>query len=116
LYRYALKSLKREDMLKAINKKYKGIDLTLETVLGQVKFVRRLKIPFAILVILLLVVEMVSHCYGELNMPVLLQIRLVYISIFWLFLLVGFIIYGRKLVGIMPPDLIPKVRKVRKLK
>jgi hypothetical protein len=60
LYRYTLKSLRKEEMLKAINKKYKGIDLTLDDVMKHVKFVRRLKIPFAVLELLFLVVEMVT--------------------------------------------------------
>ena len=112
VYQTALKALKREKMLQSINSKYPGIEITIEDVLTKVHFLSRLKIPFIISVLLLTIINEICQTVGVIYAPSLFWLRTIYVALFWLILNIGYIIYGRKLLNLMPPELVKKVRKV----
>ena len=102
-------------MFQKINKNYKGKEVTLEEVVHKVKFLSRLKIPFAIFVVFVFVSMMsLSVLIGLDIQPVLLDYLVhAQLAIYYLKLSVGFLIYGRKLVSLMPYEITKKVRMVR---
>src|SRR5690554_2119674 len=97
VYWFALRALKREEMLQEINSKYPGIEITIEDVLVKVHFLSRLKIPMIISILLLIIIEILTRVVGVMYFPSVGWIRSVYASILWFLLTVGYIIYGRKL-------------------
>jgi hypothetical protein len=67
LYSYSITSLKKEDMLLKINANYKGKDLTVEDVVNQVQFLKKLKWPFLVLMVIVCVFQWVVDILKGLN-------------------------------------------------
>lgn len=106
--------LNKEHMFQKINKNYKRKDVTLEEVVHKVKFLSQLKLPFTIFAVFVFISMMTLTVIGGLGIQLWLLDNIVNaeLALIYVVLTIGFLVYGRKLVSLMPYELTRKVRKV----
>ena len=106
--------MNKETMLQKINKTYQPKEVTVEEVIEQVKFLRKLIIPFVLVVgVLLALLLALSILIGlEIREGAMFVGFQTVVSVYWIAVFIGFVIYGRKLGDLMPPLLYNKVNKV----
>ena len=56
-YYITLKTLKKEEMLKKINSRYSGTDITPDTIISKAKFALRFKLPLGIVILTEIVLQ-----------------------------------------------------------
>src|SRR3954467_9124395 len=98
-------------MLASISINYKGKPITIEDMLQQARFLKKLKIPFVCtvaVIFLLVVMRAVTKHYGIIQVPSIILAAVVVLN--WLACAGGFVIYGRRLVTLMPNSFSSKVR------
>jgi len=107
IYYTSLTSIRTENMLRTINTNYKGTHVTVEQVVQKVVFLKKLKIPFLVVVLSVMIFQIVAGFYFAAILPFIY-----YSTVVWIVLMAGFVIYGRRLVSLMPPELFQRVRKL----
>lgn len=115
IYNISVTTLKRENLLIRINSSYKGKALTVEDVVQRVNLLKRLRIPFIASVIIIFALNVVDSVTQDINYSFYRSWDIAYYTIFlfcWLALSAGFLVYGRKLVSLMPRDQLKKVRSL----
>jgi len=105
IYYTSLTSIRTENMLRTINTNYKGTHVTVEQVVQKVVFLKKLKIPFAVVVLSVMIFQIVSAFNFYAILPFIY-----YSTVVWIVLMAGFVFYGRRLVSLMPPELFLRVR------
>jgi hypothetical protein len=106
--------LKKEEMLKRINSAYNP-NLTLETVVERVQFLRKLKYPFIAVILVGYLMQITRELYRA-YAPVAFDFEYIwfaYNAVIWLATAIGFFTYGRKLTQIMPDEIKEKMKTVR---
>ena len=102
-------------MMQNINKNYKGKDITLEEMVERVNFLQKLKIPFGVflvgLTVAVFVLETLAHLNPE-SRELLRTVMFIMVMLCWVFLILGYLIYGRRLIKLMPFQLTKKVTRV----
>eukprot|EP00027_Filamoeba_sp_ATCC50430_P008463 CAMPEP_0168560250 /NCGR_PEP_ID=MMETSP0413-20121227/10961_1 /TAXON_ID=136452 /ORGANISM="Filamoeba nolandi, Strain NC-AS-23-1" /LENGTH=259 /DNA_ID=CAMNT_0008591541 /DNA_START=249 /DNA_END=1024 /DNA_ORIENTATION=+ len=115
----SIRTIKKEQMMKSINMNYKGKEVTVEDMVERVQFLQKLKIPFGVFLVLLTIAVYALMTAARLNSKYVVPLFAVLyalIGLCWLMLLAGFLIYGRRLIRLMPFELTKKVsRLTRKL-
>jgi len=117
LYNTTTEMLKKEEMLEKINAKYKS-DLKLEDVLSKIRFVNRLKLPFVIIVIISYVLTAILYALiivEAQNITSIVYIWAIFFVALYLVITIGFTVYGRKLIGVLPNAMAKRMRKVTRL-
>ena len=102
-------------MLQKISIHYKPKDVTLEDMVEKLKFLGKLKIPFTVLVIMEFVIIYATQIIGALFIKitiVMFNIMITAVFLYYVVISIGFLIYRKKLISIMPVQLTKKVRKV----
>lgn len=114
LINISVTTLRKEEMLQKISIRYKPKDITLEDMVEKLKFLGRLKIPFTFLIVLLFVIIYATQIVAGLNIQVLLMGNIMFgvVFIYYTITCVGFLVYRKKLISIMPFELTKKVKKV----
>lgn len=114
LYNVAIADLKKEEMLQKINTNYRGTVVTVEHVVQQVRFLRKLKIPFVIVISCLFFSHLAWSIVEGLKINYVEPRRwfYIYLTLNLLVLCLGFLFYGRRLVQLMPYELSKKVKKL----
>ena len=97
-------------MMRKINSNYQK-EVTVESVVEKVRFLKKLKYPF-IVIIFINAVLMIVWAFFERNGLYTIVLFAIWLIVFILNC-VGFLVYGRKLVSLMPKDIVKKVRRVR---
>eukprot|EP01119_Soliformovum_irregulare_P011605 TRINITY_DN2926_c0_g1_i1.p1 TRINITY_DN2926_c0_g1~~TRINITY_DN2926_c0_g1_i1.p1 ORF type:complete len:373 (+),score=33.97 TRINITY_DN2926_c0_g1_i1:59-1177(+) len=115
IYSSAVATLKKEAMLSKINSSYSK-DITIEDVVDRVRFLRRLKWPFIVIVILGIMIDIVyvvmraAHNYNE---GVTITITwTAYYTFCWFSYSFGFIIYGYRLIRLLPLEVSTRMREL----
>src|SRR4051794_39581575 len=57
LYHVSISTLKQEQMLQKINANYKGVQITVEDIVAKVTFLKKLRLPFIICVLVIAVFQ-----------------------------------------------------------
>lgn len=113
LYNVSVTSMRTENMLVNINKNYKGKQITLEQMVEKVNFLKKLRTPFICVVASVFTFQIISNFLVYFLKNILYFLLFIfYTQTLWLILTFGFIIYGRRLVSLMPPNLFKRVRKL----
>mmetsp|Transcript_13738 Transcript_13738/g.19051 ORF Transcript_13738/g.19051 Transcript_13738/m.19051 type:complete len:374 (-) Transcript_13738:23-1144(-) len=113
--RTSIQTIRKENMMQNINVHYKGKEVTVEDMVERVKFLQKLKIPFALFLILLTAAIYVMEIFMALEPQLttsLLAILNIMVGLCWLFMLLGFLIYGRRLIRLVPFQITKKVKKL----
>jgi hypothetical protein len=102
-------------MLQRISINYRGKSVTVEDMLKHATFLKKLKLPFVILVatdtVLYLVVAItMSISDSDAVVPELLIV--VYNCVIAIFISLGFLVYGRRLVSLLPNQYCGKVKRL----
>jgi hypothetical protein len=100
-------------MLQSISINYKGKPITIEDILKQAKFLRRLKFPFVgtfIVIFLLDIVKAVTKQHGITTVPSAILAAVAAFA--WLLCVLGFLIYGRRIVQLLPNKYSTKVKRL----
>ena len=103
-------------MLQKISIHYKPKDITLEDMIEKLKFLGKLKIPFVLLVGVQFVIIYVTQIIGAIpgqNAVAMLNALFVVVIVYYVVISVGFLIYRKRLVSLMPFELTKKVRRVQ---
>jgi len=115
VYQTTTKILRREEMLEKINSQYES-KVTLEDVVSKTRFMSKLRIPFLVLNGFAFIVGL-ARDIAFVSIPPPRAIHYVW-SVVFLFLYffegIGFLIYGRKVVSVLPDILAVKMRRVTK--
>jgi len=112
LYNLSIRTIKKENMLQSINVNYKGKSVTIEEIIKKVNNLRKLRFPFIGVVCLMFVISVVrtiTSIYG-IEVTVMSIILYVYTMINWFGLSLGYLVYGRKLVALMPNVLTSRMK------
>lgn len=115
LYHVAFTTIKRERMLESINSRYQAKGLTVEDIVNQVARFRKLRIPFFVGIFLGIAIQIVYDVllvYSVNSPAVYIPWAIVFIILFFS-TAAGFLIYGRRLARLMPPEISKKVIRVR---
>ena len=101
-------------MLQQINKNYQGKEIYLEDVVSQARFLQNLRIPFVIIVVLVICGISSMQLVGTtLLINTLVVATYAIISLGWLCLAIGFVFYGRKMMALIPYQIAGKAKRVR---
>jgi len=112
-YHISVKAIRQNEMLKKVNKNYQT-DVTLKTIMGQLGTLKKFQIPFAVMVLLGFGVQgLQAGLFSTQRHHTLAAIiaSTVYFMVCWVILTVAFLVYGRRLVAIMPDELAHKVKQ-----
>lgn len=115
VYSSAVASLKKEIMLSKINSSYSK-DVTIDDVVDKVRFLRKLKWPFIVIVILGFIIDIVYlimraiHPWNE--GIIITYVWTVYYTFCWFMYAFGFVIYGFRLVRLLPPEVSGRMAQV----
>jgi len=117
IYYTTTKILRREEMLEKINSKYKS-NVTLDSVLSNIGVMNKTKIPFIILNILAFVIQEIRDIwYGvtvnpqnDFSIP-----WLVLMGFLYLIESIGFLIWGRRMVNILPQLMVKKLQRITRI-
>jgi hypothetical protein len=92
---------------------YKAKIVTVEEMLKQATFLKKLKFPFIFIVLTLFVLYVVEAVENSLGTPqTSLIVLAVYNCLVWLLATGGFLIYGRRLVSLLPNNYSKKVKRL----
>eukprot|EP00027_Filamoeba_sp_ATCC50430_P004017 CAMPEP_0168564506 /NCGR_PEP_ID=MMETSP0413-20121227/13288_1 /TAXON_ID=136452 /ORGANISM="Filamoeba nolandi, Strain NC-AS-23-1" /LENGTH=181 /DNA_ID=CAMNT_0008596195 /DNA_START=482 /DNA_END=1023 /DNA_ORIENTATION=- len=92
---------------------YRGKEVTVEDMVAQVQFLQRLKIPFLLAIFIIFCSDILLMIGSVLlKLPLLHAILVAVVVVYYIGLIIGFFIYRRKLVAIMPFELTKKVKKL----
>ncbi|PRP74446.1 hypothetical protein PROFUN_06575 [Planoprotostelium fungivorum] len=116
LYQYSLKSLRQQEMIRKINVNFSGA-LSMEDILKRIAFLQRFRIPFGIgsLITIGLWILWIAGTYHFTNPDAIKGLQMAYNSIqvaIWCLFFLGFVVCGIRLLGILPPTVAPKIRKM----
>jgi hypothetical protein len=113
LYHMSVSKIKQENMLQSISINYKAKTVTVEDMLKQATFLKKLKFPFIFTVTTLFVLNVVQAVEkSKGNQVVPMVILTAYNVLNWLFCTGGFLIYGRRLVSLMPNHFSGRIRRL----
>jgi hypothetical protein len=115
LYHSAVATIRREEMLEKINSRYKA-NVTVEDVLAQATLLKRLKIPFILVANVGFIVTVIHEfwrAYVEVDFD-FSYLFAAYFILIWISFTIGFFIYGKRLMDLMPQNISKKLRKVTK--
>jgi len=117
VYYFSVKLLRQEEMLEKINVKYKS-NLSLEDVLAKIRFINRLKVPFLVINLSCWALSLLTFIWNGLNLKgnqSIVYVWAVFLSIIFFGEAIGFFIFGRRLMNVMPEDVRGKMTKVTRL-
>ncbi len=115
IYDNAMHRLRQEEMLEKINQKYKS-NISLQTILTNMNGIHKLRIPFAILLVTIWIMQVVrDFMYALVFDTHVRTIHSFYLSFVLLVEFIGLVYYGRKLISIMPDDIAARTKRYTRL-
>jgi hypothetical protein len=100
-------------MLQSISINYRGSPITIEDILQQATFLKKLKIPFLCsvgLIFALDVMKAITKQMGYIEAPSITLTSVVVLN--WIVCAGGFLIYGRRIVQVLPNKFTSKVKRL----
>jgi len=117
IYYRSSQILKKEAMLERINKRYQS-NVTLEDILGRVRFLQTLRIPFIVinaLDVVLIIMYQIVRGVDPRSVNDAGDVWVVYTCILFVVLAGGFLFYGRRLLRVMPTIMVRKMKRMTNL-
>jgi amino acid transporter len=98
-------------MLKRVNSTYQG-SATIEEVLSRVKTIKKLKIPWIVVIALGFIIQWIKDIFLFYLPSWFRTLRTVFFVLFYLATSIGFLIYRRRLIKLMPKETLARTKRV----